>query len=129
MQKSVLLWERAASRHIFTKQPATLPCGIAKKHRHIFLWIDDLDFELPDKTLAETKVFRNERDRQLYAALDKLKPEYREAVYLIYLEEMSYRNAAAVMSKSEHQIKNLVYRGKQSLKAILEQEGFEYADE
>ena len=37
--------------------------------------------------------------------------------------------AAAVMSKSEHQIKNLVYRGKQSLKAILEQEGFEYADE
>ena len=101
----------------------------SKKHRHIFLWIDDLDFELPDKTLAETKVFRNERDRQLYAALDKLKPEYREAVYLIYLEEMSYRNAAAVMSKSEHQIKNLVYRGKQSLKAILEQEGFEYADE
>ena len=92
----------------------------SKKHRHIFLWIDDLDFELPDKTLAETKV---------YAALDKLKPEYREAVYLIYLEEMSYRNAAAVMSKSEHQIKNLVYRGKQSLKAILEQEGFEYADE
>ena len=106
-----------------------MPCGIRKKHRHIFLWIDDLDFELPDKTLAETKVFRNERDRQLYAALDKLKPEYREAVYLIYLEEMSYRNAAAVMSKSEQQIKNLVYRGKQSLKAILEQEGFEYADE
>ena len=30
----------------------------SKKHRHIFLWIDDLDFELPDKTLAETKVFR-----------------------------------------------------------------------
>ena len=101
----------------------------SKKHRHIFLWIDDLDFELPDKTLAETKVFRNERDRQLYAALDKLKLEYREAVYLIYLEEMSYRNAAAVMSKSEHQIKNLVYRGKQSFLAILEQEGFEYADE
>ena len=101
----------------------------SKKHRHLFLWIDDLDFELPDKTLAETKVFRNERDRQLYAALDKLKPEYREAVYLIYLEEMTYRNAAAVMSKSEQQIKNLVYRGKQSLKAILEQEGFEYADE
>lgn len=81
------------------------------------------------KPWLRTKVFRNERDRQLYATLDKLKPEYREAVYLIYLEEMSYRNAAAVMSKSEHQIKNLVYRGKQSLKAILEQEGFEYADE
>ncbi len=29
-KKSVLLRERAVSRHIFTKQPATLPCGIAK---------------------------------------------------------------------------------------------------
>ena len=42
---------------------------------------------------------------------------------------MSYRNVAAVMSKSEQQIKNLVYRGKQRLKSILDQEGFEYADE
>ena len=42
---------------------------------------------------------------------------------------MSYRNAAAVMNQSEGQITKLVYRGKQSLKAILEQEGFTYADE
>ena len=33
------------------------------------------------------------------------------------------------MNKSEGQITKLVYRGKQSLKAILEQEGFTYADE
>jgi len=99
------------------------------KRLSIFLRIDDLDFEPPDETMADTAFLRDERNRQLYAALDKLKPEYREAIYLVYLAEMSYRNAAAVMSKSEQQIKNLVYRGKQSLKAILEQEGFEYADE
>ena len=42
---------------------------------------------------------------------------------------MCYRDAAMVMNKSEGQITKLVYRGKQSLKAILEQEGFIDADE
>ena len=42
---------------------------------------------------------------------------------------MSYRGAAAVMAKSEQQVTNLVHRGKQSLRTILEQEGFVYADE
>ena len=60
--------------------------------------------------------------------LKKLKAEYREALYLVYFEDMSYRDAATVMNKSESQITKLVYRGKQSLKVILEQEGFTYAD-
>lgn len=100
-----------------------------RKHRILFSRIEDLDFEPPGKMLADTEILRNERDRQLYEALDKLKPEYREALYLIYFEDLSYRSAATVVSKSEQQIKNLVYRGKQSLKTILEQGGFVYADE
>ena len=58
-----------------------------------------------------------------------LKAEYREALYLVYFENMGYRDAAMVMNRSEGQIAKLVYHGKQSLKAILEQEGFTYADE
>ncbi len=100
-----------------------------RKHRILFARLDDLDFEPPSEVLTDTEILRDERHRQLYGALDKLKPEYREALYLVYFEELSYRNAAAVMSKNEQQIKNLVYRGKQSLKTILEQEGFVYADE
>ena len=42
---------------------------------------------------------------------------------------MRYRDAAAVLGKSEAQLTKLVYRGKQSLKALLEQEGFLYADD
>ena len=100
-----------------------------KKHRLSFLRFEELEFEPPSDVLAETELYRNERSRQLYDALEKLKAEYREALYLVYFEEMSYRNAATVMNKSEGQITKLVYRGKQSLKAILEQEGFTYADE
>lgn len=100
-----------------------------KKHRLSFLRFDELDFEPQSDVLADTELYRSERSRQLYDALEKLKAEYREALYLVYFEDMSYRNAAAVMNKSEGQVTNLVYHGKQSLKAILEQEGFTYADE
>ena len=60
---------------------------------------------------------------------EQLKAEYREALYLVYFESMSYREAASVMRKTEQQITSLVYRGKQNLKTILEREGFVYADE
>ena len=99
-----------------------------QKRRLVCLRLDELDFEPPDDVLADTALLHNERDRQLYAALEKLKAEYREAMYLVYFENMSYRGTAAAMGKSEQQVTKLIYRGKQRLKAILEQEGFAYAD-
>ena len=99
-----------------------------QKHRLVFLRLDELDFEPRSDSLIDIDLLRGERDRQLYDALEKLKAEYREALYLVYFEDMSYRDAATVMNKSESQITKLVYRGKQSLKEILEQEGFTYAD-
>ena len=100
-----------------------------QKRRLVFLRLDELDFEPQSDALADTALLLGERDRCLYAALEKLKAEYREALYLVYFEDMSYRDAAAVMKKNEGQITKLVYRGKQSLKEILEQEGFMYANE
>ena len=98
-----------------------------QKHRIIFLHLDDLDFEPQSKDLADTWLYSDERRRVLTEALDQLKAEYREALYLVYFEDMSYRSAAAVMGKNEQQVTNLVHRGKQSLKTILEKEGFTYA--
>ena len=100
-----------------------------KKHRFSCLRLDELSFEPQSDVLADTQLVRSEQRRQLYAALQKLKAEYREALYLVYLEGLSYRNAAAVLGKSETQITNLVHRGKQSLKRILDQEGFTHAEE
>ena len=111
------------------KTARNLALSFSKKHRLGFLRFDELDFEPQSDMLADTELYRSERSRQLYDALEKLKAEYREALYLVYFEDMSYRDAATVMNKSEGQITKLIYRGKQSLKAILEQEGFIYADE
>lgn len=100
-----------------------------RKHRIPFLRLEELPFEPQSDGLADTELLRSERDRQLYAALEQLKAEYREALYLVYWEDMSYRSAAAVMGKNVQQVTNLVHRGKKSLKGILERERFDHADE
>ena len=75
----------------------------------------------------ELELMRSERNRQLYAALEHLNPEYRQALYLLYFEDMSSDDAARVMGKSRKQVYNLTERGKKALRAELERMGFDYA--
>ena len=56
----------------------------------------------------------------------KLKPEYRQVLWLIYFEEFSTKEAAAVMKKSVHNTETLAYRARMSLRKQLEMEGFDY---
>lgn len=100
-----------------------------QKRRLLFISVEELPFELQSEALAETNLNRSQRNQQLYEGLEELKQEYREALYLVYFEEMSYRETAQVLGKTEQQITNLVHRGKQSLKNILQKKGFTYANE
>ena len=59
----------------------------------------------------------------MHFCMDELNPDYREALYLTYFEGMSYLQAAEVMGKSVKQITNIVYRGKERLRGLLEREG------
>jgi RNA polymerase sigma-70 factor (ECF subfamily) len=74
----------------------------------------------------EAEFLRDERSRQLHLAIKKLKGEYREVLYLLYFEDMSYRDAAVVLRKNVKQIANLSSRARESLRDIMESEGFGY---
>lgn len=86
-----------------------------------------LDDEMLGEPVSQARVDQtaeaNERARILRACVEQLSPDYREAVYLTYFENLSYEQAAAVMGKNVKQITNLVYRGKQSLRGFLAKEG------
>lgn len=58
----------------------------------------------------------------LHETMQDLKDEYRTVLTLIYFEDMNYRNAGIAMSKSEKQIKKLVYDAKIALKKRLEKD-------
>ena len=60
--------------------------------------------------------------------MDRLKPDYKEALYLVYFENMHHSEAATVMGKSIKQVSDLVYRGRNSLRKHLTLEGITNAE-
>ena len=50
------------------------------------------------------------------------------SLILTYFEDMSYAQAAEVTGKTVKQITNMVYRGKESLRRLLEREGITDAE-
>jgi len=82
------------------------------------------EVEAGSDSTADMRMLEDEEKRQLYTALEELPDDYRNALYLVYFENMDHDEAARIMKKSKKQIYNLVFRGKQSLKDILERMGY-----
>ena len=76
----------------------------------------------------ELSMLHRERDRRLYQAMEQLNPDYRQALYLMYFEEMTADEAAQVMDRNRKQIYNLTDRGRKALRETLEKMGFEDED-
>ena len=94
-----------------------------KSRRRFCLSLDELAAAPDARPLTEEVVRTAERNRVLHACMGDMNPDYREALYLTCFEGMSYAQAAEVTGKSVKQITNLVYRGKESLRKLLEREG------
>ena len=128
--------------YLFTKKPSIRDGGLKaymykaarhmalrhKSRRHYPFSMDELEEESEGKILVEEVVRTKERDRLLHLCMCELNPAYREALYLIYFEGMSYLQAAEIMGKTVKQITNMVYRGKASLRGLLEREGITDAE-
>ncbi len=91
--------------------------------------IEDFQGQLKDVNELENTVIKEDEKRQLYSAMDKINPEYRTVLYLLYFEKMTYDEAALVLKKNQKQIKNLAYRGRQALKSTMEKGGFLYEEQ
>ena len=77
----------------------------------------------------EASYLRDERKQAVHHALRQLKPEYRQALWLIYFEGFSCQEAATVLKKSVHSVETLLYRARNALRLQLQSEGFEYEDQ
>lgn len=102
-----------------------------KKHSRLKIFCPEADKQTVDEnSQIESELIHSERNRLLHQAIQKIKYDYRQILYLLYFEDMSYCEAGCVMKKSTKQIKNLAYRAKQALKRQLEkEEGFKYYEE
>ncbi len=94
------------------------------KHRKVidFVGLPEAAGIADDEAELEKIVLADERRRQVNAAVEQLPVDMREAVRLVYFEDMSHAEAAAVMKKNRKQVDNLIYRAKKELSVILGKE-------
>ncbi len=98
-----------------------------RKHSgHIAVSIDDRVDLISDEDSVEAAYLKKEQDIAVHKAMRKLKAEYQQVLWLVYFENMSNKEAAAIMKKSVRSIETLVYRARKALRSQLETEGFEY---
>ena len=94
------------------------------KHREF-----SLDETLPSRDGGpEADVWAGERSAILQRCLNRIAPQYREALWLFYDMELSYAQAAEVLSCGTKKIEDLLRNGKKRLRQELEKEGFTHAD-
>ncbi len=77
-----------------------------------------------EKDVADI-VTKNEKKREILDSINMLDDRYKNAIYLVEFEELSYKETAQILGESIQNIKNLVHRGKKELRKILIKKGFE----
>ena len=97
---------------------------LAEKYPNMKIIGNDKIFEFMKQFFEISNL--DERKIVVHKAISSLKTEYRQVLWLCFFEELSNEEVAQIMGKSKRQIENLVYRAKQTLKSVLDKEGFEY---
>ncbi|MCR5809749.1 MAG: RNA polymerase sigma factor [Clostridiales bacterium] len=87
--------------------------------------LEEADNAADERADLERKALVTERRKAVRDAVDALPEAMREAVYLVYFEELSYEEAAKVLKKNKKQVDNLLYRAKKELRAVLGDDGYE----
>ena len=76
----------------------------------------------------EDTAWSKDRSVILQRCLNRIAPQYREALYLVYDQELTYRQAAEIMGCGTKRIEDLLRNGKKRLQAELEREGITHGD-
>ena len=85
--------------------------------------LSEVENETADVNTPEEILLKNERSRALSRAMESLPDEMQIAMHLVYIEELSYKDAAKVMKKAPKQVDNLLTRAKSALRTTLSKEG------
>ena len=70
-------------------------------------------------------VTKNEKRKAIMNAIDMLDDRYKNAIYLVKIEELTYQETAQILGESVQNVKNLIHRGKKELRRILIKKGFD----
>lgn len=84
--------------------------------------------ELSQESDELERIYADERRAELHRAIQGLKKEYREVLYLRCFDDFTNEQTATILKKDKRQIETLVYRAKKALKAKLQEADFIYEE-
>lgn len=88
------------------------------------LSLDDYKETASEEKTLEEICLQNEQKILIHQNMRRLKPAYRQILWLTYFAGFSNKETAKVMKKSVHSVETLVYRARQALRSELEKEDF-----
>ncbi len=112
------------------KTARNLTIRFHEKQRNVQVFgFEDLDREIADTVLTEEILAERNRREVLHTCLERIDPELREALWLVYFDDLTYAEAASVMRVSVKRIDHLLTRGKEHMRRELRKEGVSHAYE
>ncbi len=83
-----------------------------------FVDLEAIEMLTSGQTPEEVSI-QNERTSTIFTIIDKLQNNYKTALYLYAVHDLSYEQIAKIMQKSEAQIKITLFRGRKKLKTLM----------
>ena len=77
-----------------------------------------------EKDILEV-ITKEETKKEVLEAIEKLDEKYKNAIYLVNIEGLSYKETSNILGETLQNTKNLVHRGKKQLRKILLKKGFD----
>ena len=101
---------------------------LRKKSKHGEVPIDEYETIVREMNQVEAEYLKKERQIMVHKAMQTLSAEYRQALWLVFFEEMNIEEAERVMKKGHRSFEAILYRAKKQLRTQLESEGFIYEE-
>ena len=70
-------------------------------------------------------ITKEETRKEVLEAIEKLDEKYKNAIYLVNIEGLSYKETSNILGETLQNTKNLIHRGKKQLRKVLLKKGFD----
>lgn len=128
--KLVLKKPRFSARSTFKTWLYTIGRNLAldylRRNRKTLICLDDCPEVSDEAADLEQHYIQQENQIILHRVMKRLKPEYRQVLWLVYFEGFRCAEVGKIMGKSEATTQTLVSRARKALKEKLLEEEFDY---
>lgn len=91
------------------------------KRENKITYLQDNEYIFNEKEIEDI-IFNKEQSQKLKIAIDNLPEPQNQLIYLVDIEELSYKEICTILDMSLSQVKTLIHRGRKKLKKILVKE-------